>query len=55
MRSTLAFKIITLPPESAPFAEFAWVLPIFGIVLLVLVRKQLFPGLYRNDDTPPKE
>jgi hypothetical protein len=44
------------PPTSAPFADFAWILPIFGIVLFVLIRKQLFPGLYRNDDdTPPKE
>jgi len=33
------------PPTGAPFAEFAWILPMFGIVLLVLIRKQLFPGL----------
>jgi len=55
MRSTLAFKIITLPPESAPFADFAWILPVLGIALFFVIRKQLFPGLYRKDDTPPKD
>ncbi|MBQ0748934.1 MAG: hypothetical protein KBT70_01935 [Roseovarius sp.] len=36
-------------------AEFAWIIPILIGILLFIIRKQLFPGLYRqDDDTPPK-
>ncbi|WP_206018439.1 hypothetical protein [Roseovarius mucosus] len=36
-------------------AEFAWIIPILIGILLFIIRKQLFPGLYRDDDDrPPK-
>jgi len=52
MISQLRFNAVR---HGGELAEFAWLIPILIGILLFVIRKQLFPGLYRDDDdTAPK-